>query len=121
MTLQRPPTDLWVHAQTRLAAQDGVPITVLRRGNADIGMLLLKINLLNGMALIFTEAYCGDARFWTPILGATPMLEKIADDFIDDQARADPDLWLVEIEDKKGRLWFPGKILDLDAPPPSPF
>jgi len=29
-----------------------------------------------------------------------------------EQASFDPDLWLIEIEDKKGRAWFPGKIVE---------
>jgi hypothetical protein len=29
------------------------------------------------------------------------------------QADIDPDAWLIEIEDKQGRIWFPGKVVVL--------
>ncbi|MDD3028690.1 MAG: DUF1491 family protein [Alphaproteobacteria bacterium] len=117
MTQGRPPTDLWIQASTRTAAQEGIPVTIIHRGNTVIGALLLKINLLNGMALVFMETHYGETRFWMPVLGPEPLPEKDADAYMADQSRADPDMWLVEVEDKKGRLWFSGKILDPDALP----
>ena len=39
--------------------------------------------------------------------------EKDADAYLAQQAKTDPDAWLIEIEDKQGRVWFPGKVVNL--------
>jgi hypothetical protein len=41
------------------------------------------------------------------------MTESIADAYLKHQASIDPDAWLIEIEDKQGRVWFPGKVVVL--------
>ncbi len=106
-------TDLYVSAHIRLAAREGIPITVVRRGDPSSGSLILKVNLLNGTARVLIEARFDDARVWTPALQGNPLLEHDADDYLSRQAEIDPDAWLIEIEDKQGRLWFPGKIVNL--------
>ena len=106
-------TDLYVGAHIRTAARDGVPITVVRRGDPSSGSIILKINLLNGTARVLIEARFDDARVWTPATTTDPMDERDAEAYMQRQAAIDPDAWLVEIEDKQGRVWFPGKIVSL--------
>jgi hypothetical protein len=113
MTDQRLSTDLYVSAHIRTAAREGVPIMVLRRGDASSGSLILKINLLNGTARVLVEARYDDARVWSPATQSDPMDERAADDYMRRQAEIDPDAWLLEIEDKQGRIWFPGKVIAL--------
>ncbi len=106
----RPPSDLFVTAHVRQAAREGIPIVVLRKGDPTVGTLILKINLLNGTARVLIEARYGDNRIWTPATSVDPMPEADADAYLARQGNIDPDAWIIEIEDKKGRLWFPGKI-----------
>jgi hypothetical protein len=106
-------TDLYVSATIRSAAREAIPITVLRRGDPSSGTLILKINLLNGTARVLIEARYDDARVWTPAMPTDPMNEKDADAYLSRQETVDPDAWLIEIEDKQGRLWFPGKVVSL--------
>ena len=106
-------TELFVSATIRSAAMQAVPITVLRRGDPSSGTLILKINLLNGTARVLIEARFNDARVWTPATPTDPMHEKDADAYLARQHDVDPDAWLIEIEDKKGRIWFPGKTVSL--------
>jgi hypothetical protein len=103
-------TDLLVSAIARSAAREGVPITVVHRGDLSSGTLILKINLLNGTARVLVEARYGDIRIWTPATLVDPMSDSAAEAYLSRQADTDPDVWLIEIEDKKGRIWFPGKI-----------
>jgi len=110
---ERLSTDLLVSAVIRSAAQTSIPITVLRRGDPSSGTLILKINLLNGTARILIEARYDDARVWTPATPTDPMNEKEADAYLARQHDVDPDAWLIEIEDKQGRIWFPGKTVIL--------
>ena len=104
------PTHLLVSAQIRTAAQQGIAITIIRKGDPSSGALLLEINRLDGTAEILTQMWMDDERVWTS--HGEPLPEKEADALAAEQASFDPDLWLIEIEDKKGRAWFPGKIVE---------
>ena len=110
MSDDRPATDLLVSATIHIAAREGVPITVIHRGDPSSGTLILKINLLNGTARVLVEARYGDTRIWTPATLSDLMSDSAAEAYLSRQAGTDPDVWLIEIEDKKGRIWFPGKI-----------
>jgi hypothetical protein len=111
MDKDRPSTDLFVSAYARSAAREGVSVIVLHRGDASSGTMILKINLLNGTARVLTEVRYGDDRVWTPATTEDPMSEPAADAYLARQADIDPDVWVIEIEDKKGRVWFPGKVV----------
>ncbi len=113
MSEARLSTDLFVSAHVRIAANAGVPMIVLRKGDPSSGSLILKINLLNGFARILIEARYDDARVWTAATDTDPMSDRDADAYLARQAEVDPDAWLIEIEDKQGRVWFPGKVLSL--------
>ena len=106
-------TDLYVAAHIRQAAQESVPVIVIRRGDPSSGSLILKINILNGMARVLIEVRDDEARVWTPATNTDPMPDREADAYLSRQADIDPDAWLIEIEDKQGRVWFPGKIVAL--------
>lgn len=107
----RLPVDLVISAHIRLAAQEGVPIVILRRGDPQSGTILLKINRLDGNAHLLMQARRGDELVWSPQAAIDPMPERDADSIMASQAEFDPDLWLIEIEDRQGRHWFPGKRL----------
>lgn len=111
MSDERLPTEFIVGAQIRRAAKDGVPITIVRRGDRAGGSIILKINLLNGMAHVLMQVRMDEDLVWSPATTTDPLSEADADKFMARQAGFDPDLWLIEIEDRKGRHWFPGKRL----------
>jgi hypothetical protein len=48
---------------------------------------------------------------WTLALGAEFMDDREADAYLARQGEVDPDAWLIEIEDKQGRVWFPGRVV----------
>ncbi|MGB4102390.1 MAG: DUF1491 family protein [Alphaproteobacteria bacterium] len=108
----RIPVALVIGAQIRTAAQQGVPIVIVRRGDAQSGAILLKINRLDGAAHVLMQARKNGALVWTPLGKKDPMPEPEADKLFAQQAAFDPDLWLIEIEDRAGRHWFPGDRVD---------
>ncbi|MDD3370811.1 MAG: DUF1491 family protein [Alphaproteobacteria bacterium] len=116
----RPATELFVKAQIRTAGREGVPVTIVHRGDPTSGTVILKINLLNGTARVLVEARAESGRIWMPATATDPMTDAAAESYLSRQASIDPDVWIVEIEDKKGRLWFPGRVAG-DEPPPAPF
>lgn len=111
MSAPRLATDMYVSAHVRMAAREGVPITVVRKGDPSSGSLILKINLLNGTARVLYEVRYDGERVWTLALGAEFMDDREADAYLTRQGEIDPDAWLIEIEDKQGRVWFPGRVV----------
>jgi len=109
----RLPTSLLIAAQIRIAGQHGIPIIVRRRGYEASGTIYLKISRLDGTAHVYVQARMGDEVVWHPVSRADPMPESDAEKAFEKQAQIDPDGWLVEIEDKQGRVWFPGKVIKL--------
>lgn len=105
----RLPVDLVVSAHIRLAAQQGVPIVIVRRGDPQSGAILLKINRLDGSAHVLMQARKGEELVWSAAARNDPMPEADADRLLQSQGAFDPDLWLIEIEDRLGRHWFPGE------------
>ncbi len=111
MAEDRLPTSLLVAAHIRQAARQGVPMVVRHRGDKDSGAIILKINRLDGTAQVLVQARCGDELVWNAPIGEAFLAEVEADQYLLRQKDLDPDSWLIEIEDKQGRHWFPGRIM----------
>ena len=95
-------TDIWVSAYlTRLRLAD-IPAFVTAKGDATAGAVLVKSNPLNGQATAFHRSFdlLSGARAWV-VLDEGP--EPQVDAAIARQRSFDPDLWVIEIEDKTGR------------------
>ena len=103
-------TEHWVHAHLRRCAIEAVPAFVVRRGDSDRGMVLLKINTLDKGCRILIQARNLDGRLgWMAALDGALTPEAEADAYIARQTTRDPDLWVIEIEDRNGRNWFEGE------------
>ena len=53
----------------------------------------------------------GDEPAWNRGTGAAPVSEADADAYIQRQVKYDPDVWVLEIEDRKGQYKLDGKIV----------
>jgi hypothetical protein len=111
MSEDRLPTDFMISAHIRIAAREGVPITVLRHGDNSSGTIVLKINKLDGTARVLTQVRYNDELVWSPVSRVDPMPECDADAYLSRHAHTDPDSWLLEIEDRQGRHWFQGRVV----------
>ena len=92
-------TDFWVQALIRRAQLGGAYATVARRGDPTAGAVLVKgLDVRARSARLWAEAVRGEGeRVWMqPHPGAA---EAELDAYAERQARYDPDLWVVEIED----------------------
>ena len=97
-------TELWVHAHLRRCAVAAVPAFVVRRGDNERGMGLVKINTLGEGCKVLTQARDLDGNLgWMAALDGSMAPEAEADAYIARQIDRDPDLWVVEIEDRDGR------------------
>jgi hypothetical protein len=109
MSDDRLPTDLWVRAHLRRCFAEGIFATVAHRGDAGGGMVVLKLNMLEHGCRILTQARDIDGRLgWLPAMQGKYVDETEADAYIARAVKRDPDLWVIEIEDREGRHPFEG-------------
>lgn len=99
-------SEIWVKAYLRRCAVEGVPCVVVRRGDADAGVIYIKVSRLDGTCALFGPAAAGLAmesgdRRWSLLADAAGDADIEAR--LAREARLDPDLWVVEVEDRLGR------------------
>ena len=105
-------TGIWVSAQVRICDRAFIPATVVRRGDPDAGTVLLKLNRFEqGVTVYAQTTSSGDEPTWSRGTGPTPVSEAEADAYIERQVKYDPDVWVLEIEDRRGRYKMDGKIV----------
>ena len=104
--------DIVVSAYLRRSALEGAPAVLRRRGAAEAGAIFVKIDRLDGMAALYgpapqtQTAERGVDRLWArmhkddwvPTLDVEERLAK--------EIRFDPDLWIIEAEDRQGRVFL---------------
>ncbi|WP_299637159.1 DUF1491 family protein [uncultured Ruegeria sp.] len=94
--------EFWVHAYlARLRFQD-IPAYVVAHGDDTAGAVLVKLNTLDGQAVAFQRSFdlMSGERKWVE-LSSGP--EGDVDQTIQRQLGFDPDLWVIEVEDRQGR------------------
>ncbi len=105
-------TGLWVSAQVRICDRNFIPATIVRRGDPDAGTVLLKLNRFKAGVTVYTQASTmSDEPAWSRGTGAQPVTEPEADAYIARQVQYDPDVWVLEIEDRKGQYKMDGKVV----------
>lgn len=97
------PSEFWVQALIRRAEGGGAHAAVLQRGDARAGAVLVKVvNRREGWARLYAEALRGDGE--TAWMEPVASEEEAALDAYADRARSrDPDIWVVEVDDPRGR------------------
>lgn len=103
-------TDVWVAALIRRAEIEGAFATVVKRGDARAGSVIVKAyDTSNRIARLYTEAFGTDGeRLWMQPVSSDS--ESELDAYIARQRGYDPDLWVVEIEDRQGRHFIVEKV-----------
>jgi hypothetical protein len=105
---------IWVSAYLRRCNVEGVFAAVRRRGAEEAGAIFIKISRLDGTAILygpapqsaFDEAQPADRFFTAVIGGATPAPDADVEARLVREIRYDPDLWIVEVEDRAGRSFL---------------
>ena len=99
-------TDIWVSALIRRAEQGGAFAMVARKGDPRAGAVLVKVvNRRADDVRLYAEALRGDGeRVWMEPQSARN--EPELDAYIARQVRIDPDIWVVEIEDRESRSFL---------------
>lgn len=95
---------IYVQALIRRCEVGGAAAYLLRRGAEEAGAVFVKVNRLDGTSTVLSPARRGEERVWTRPVGEAATDERCADYFAK-QVRFDPDIWIVEIEDRNGRTF----------------
>src|SRR4029079_17426117 len=98
---------IWVAAYIRRCHIEGAFAAVRRRGAEEAGAIFIKLNRLDGTAELFGPAPPSafdevnlSGRPSSRSLGAAPVPESKVEDRIGREVRFDPDVWIIEVEDR---------------------
>lgn len=100
--IPRVAAEFWVQAYLARLSQEGIFAHVMHRGDATAGAVAVKVADMGGLASVFTRSYDAEGnRVWVTHVDAVPEAE--ADASIASQRQFDRDLWVIEVEDPRGR------------------
>ena len=107
--------DIFVAALIRRVASDGAFAVLRRRGAAEAGAIFVKIDCLDGRTALFGPApqtelaesvERGVDRVFTRVHRGEWIEPNEAERRLKREIEFDPDLWIVEIEDRDGRAFI---------------
>ncbi|MGI9394641.1 MAG: DUF1491 family protein [Boseongicola sp.] len=101
MTL-RLTSEVWVAAYLTRCRLADIPVFVVAHGDHTAGAVLVKLNTLDGQACAYQRSFdlmSGERQWVVLVEGA----EAEVDESIQKQRSFDPDIWVIEVEDKSGR------------------
>ena len=100
--------EFWVHAYLARLRLADIPAFVTSKGDATAGAVLVKLNTLDGRGQVWQRSFDLDGnRLWVVLEDGN---EAEVDAAIARQRGFDPDLWVIEVEDRQGRT-----LLDEDG------
>jgi hypothetical protein len=104
-------SNIWVSAYVRRADIEGAFAVVRRRGAEEAGAIFVKINRLDGTGTLFgpapqsmiDEDRSAERLFTALAGGKEPAPEADIEARLARELKFDPDVWIVEVEDRQGR------------------
>jgi len=99
--MNRLTSSFWVQAYIKKLNLLGVPAFVVSHGDDTAGAIIVKVNKLNGDAVLFERSFSLDKNLnqWSKFESGD---EKKLDELLSRQLSRDRDLWIVEIESREG-------------------
>ena len=92
----------WVQAYMARLELTGIPAYVIAHGDDTAGAVLVKLSTLDGQAKAFQRSFdlMSGARKWIVLSEGA---EADIDAALSKQRGFDPDVWVIEVEDRHGR------------------
>ena len=99
--MNRLTSSFWVQAYIKKLNLLGVPAFVVSHGDDTAGAIIVKVNKLDGDAILFERSFSLDKNLnqWSKFESGN---EKELDELLSRQLSRDRDLWIVEIESREG-------------------
>jgi hypothetical protein len=93
--------EFWVQAYLTRLRLAGIPAFITARGDASAGAVLVKLNTLDGQATAYQRSLDMEGnRVWVLLAEGDDAAVEAA---LARQRQFDPDLWVIEVEDRAGR------------------
>ena len=94
--------EFWVYAYLNRLRLNDIPVFVTAKGDATAGAVLVKLNTLDGQAQAFQRSFdlMSGERTWIVLAEGT---DQLVEEALAKQRSFDPDLWVIEVEDRQGR------------------
>ncbi|MEX6632175.1 DUF1491 family protein [Hyphococcus lacteus] len=103
-------TEIRISAHLRRAQAGGAFATIVRKGDPDAGAVAVKLFIGRGEARLFIQSrdLDGNPVWREPLEGdqQSDDIETRIDRWIEKESSIDPDIWVVEIEDREGRAFL---------------
>lgn len=97
----RLPVHLWIDATLGPLNARGIYYYIRQRGERNSGVILLSINGLQGLCRLLIQQRDEMGKMgWINATGKLYVEESAVDDYVGRAVRRDPDLWVIEIEDR---------------------
>jgi hypothetical protein len=109
-------SSIWVSAYLRRCQGEGSYATLRRRGAEEAGAIFIKINRLDGTGDLYgpapQTAFDGrpTERIFAPCLKEPAQPDAELESRLGREIRFDPDVWIVEVEDRLGRHWLDDQL-----------
>jgi hypothetical protein len=108
----RLPTALWVDAHLRLLTLQAKPYYIVNKGAYASGTVMLKINTLTeGCRVLQQQRNFDGVLGWMQLFKGKKVPEAEADAYLRKAVDRDPDVWVIEIEDREGINPFDGPMI----------
>lgn len=103
-------SELYVQALVRRVQGEMCAAYVLARGDKDAGGIFIRVNRLDGTAGVLNMFTDMDGAQSFRVILPLGSEEAQSDALIERERQRDPDLWVVDIEDARGRHFLEGRI-----------
>lgn len=95
-------SEIWVAAYLTRCRLATIPVFIVKKGDQTAGAVIIKLNTLDGQAVCYQRSFdlMSGERRWIVLAEGD---EADVDSSIAKQRGFDPDLWVIEVEDRQGR------------------
>jgi hypothetical protein len=111
-------SSIWVSAYLRRCNVEGAFAGVRRRGADEAGAIFIKESRLDGTAVLYGPApqsvfddTPSDRQFSIVVGAQAPVPEADIEARLAREIRFDPDVWIIEVEDRQGRNFLDGAVV----------
>ena len=112
MADNRLPTTLWIDAHLHQMNKEGRYYYILNKGAPAAGTVMVKLFAPGKGAIVLQQQRDSNGEMgWLALFEGVAVEETKADDYIRRSIDRDPDLWVIEVEDRELKNPFEGKIL----------
>lgn len=99
----RLPTGIWVQAVLASCSAAVTPAVVRRKGDPHTGILLVRVEFLDRTNRLLTQQRDLDGVLrWVDALSEPRPDDPTVEAYIERATARDPDLWVIEVEDREG-------------------